>query len=83
MGNWYHLNIDEVLSQFNSTADRGLSKAEASRRLMECGPNELQAARRISPLADNPPKPWRLRPDLPTPVVAGFAKAGALRRPGE
>ena len=30
MGNWYHLNIDAVLSQFNSTADRGLSKAEAS-----------------------------------------------------
>ena len=51
MGNWYHLNIDEVLSQFNSTADRGLSKAEASRRLMEYGPNELQAARRISPWA--------------------------------
>ena len=51
MGNWYHLNIDEVLSQFNSTADRGLSKAEASRRLMEHGPNELQAARRISPWA--------------------------------
>jgi len=51
MGNGYHLNIDEVLSQFNSTADRGLSKAEASRRLMEHGPNELQAARRISPWA--------------------------------
>jgi Ca2+-transporting ATPase len=51
MGNGYHLNIDEVLSQFNSTADRGLSKAEASRRLMEYGPNELQAARRISPWA--------------------------------
>jgi len=51
MGNWYHLNVDEVLSQFNSTADRGLSKAEASRRLMEHGPNELQAARRISPWA--------------------------------
>src|SRR4030042_6984544 len=48
MGNGYHLNIDEVLSQFNSTADSGLSKAEASRRLMEYGPNELQAARRIS-----------------------------------
>jgi Ca2+-transporting ATPase len=51
MGNWYHLNVDEVLSQFNSTADRGLSKAEASRRLMEYGPNELQAAHRISPWA--------------------------------
>src|SRR3972149_3882672 len=51
MGNWYHLNADEVLSQFNSNADRGLSKAEASRRLMEHGPNELQAARRISPWA--------------------------------
>lgn len=51
MGNWYHLNIDEVLSQFNSTANRGLSKSEASRRLMEHGPNELQAARRISPWA--------------------------------
>jgi len=51
MGNGYHLNIDEVLSQFNSTADHGLSKAEASRRLMEHGPNELQAARRISPWA--------------------------------
>jgi Ca2+-transporting ATPase len=49
MGNWYHLNIDEVLSQLNSNADRGLSKPEVNRRLAEYGPNELQAARRVSP----------------------------------
>jgi Ca2+-transporting ATPase len=49
MENWYHLTVDVVLSQFNSNSDRGLSKAEASRRLMEYGPNELQAVHRISP----------------------------------
>jgi Ca2+-transporting ATPase len=49
MGNWYHLSESEALLKLNSAVDRGLSKIEAHRRLAEHGPNELQAARRISP----------------------------------
>jgi len=51
VGNWHQLSAHEVLAHFKSDPTRGLSKAEASRRLMEYGPNELQAARRISPWA--------------------------------
>jgi Ca2+-transporting ATPase len=39
---------EEVLRQLEST-ETGLSQTEASRRLAEHGPNELQAAHRISP----------------------------------
>jgi Ca2+-transporting ATPase len=43
------LNGSEVLNRLGSDAVRGLSSAEANRRLLEHGPNELQAARLISP----------------------------------
>jgi Ca2+-transporting ATPase len=49
MKNWHHLHVDEVLLQFKSNVDRGLSSTEASRRLAQYGPNELQAARRNAP----------------------------------
>jgi Ca2+-transporting ATPase len=49
MGHWYHLSAREVLLKFNSSVDRGLSKIEAHHRLAAHGPNELQAARRVSP----------------------------------
>jgi Ca2+-transporting ATPase len=39
----------EVLEQLGTDPVRGLSEEEAKRRLAEHGPNELQAARRISP----------------------------------
>ena len=32
--------------------------------------------------ADDPPKLWRARSDLPAAAKAGFAKAGSLQRPG-
>jgi Ca2+-transporting ATPase len=49
MSNWHQMAITEVLSTIKSDKDYGLSKAEASRRLAEHGPNELEATRRISP----------------------------------
>ncbi|MBA4376781.1 MAG: ATPase [Anaerolinea sp.] len=45
---WYALSIDEVLSQLQSTPE-GLSGDLAANRLEEHGPNELTAARRVSP----------------------------------
>jgi Ca2+-transporting ATPase len=47
---WYSLSCDAVFSILNSTS-AGLTGAEASRRLIEHGPNELQPANPISPLS--------------------------------
>ncbi|MBM3855639.1 MAG: HAD-IC family P-type ATPase, partial [Verrucomicrobia bacterium] len=45
---WHSRPIEALYSQLTSTA-KGLTSAEAARRLAEYGPNELQAAQRISP----------------------------------
>ena len=45
---WHVLPIEAMFSRVRSTPS-GLSGAEAARRLAEHGPNELQAAHRISP----------------------------------
>src|SRR5687767_5868433 len=45
---WHTLTVDQTLEKLQSSA-RGLTVAEAARRLNEFGPNELQAAGRISP----------------------------------
>jgi Ca2+-transporting ATPase len=47
---WHTLASDNVLAHLQSTPT-GLTPAEAGRRLEEYGPNELQAAHRISPWA--------------------------------
>src|SRR5687768_3755712 len=47
---WHTLAVDAVFSQLASNP-QGLSGAEAARRLAEHGPNELQAAHRVSPWA--------------------------------
>jgi len=44
---WHTQSVEDILSQLESTT-AGLSSAEATRRLAEYGPNELQAAHRIS-----------------------------------
>ncbi|MBM4338134.1 MAG: cation-translocating P-type ATPase [Deltaproteobacteria bacterium] len=49
MNHWHQMTIQEVISTLKSDQNRGLSKAEAERRLAEYGPNELEAARRLSP----------------------------------
>lgn len=41
MSDWYQLNIEETAKKLNTTADGGLSEAEASNRLEQYGPNEL------------------------------------------
>src|SRR4030065_313771 len=46
--NWHTLSTTEALDRLQS-ASTGLTGAEAARRLAEHGPNELQAAHRISP----------------------------------
>jgi P-type Ca2+ transporter type 2C len=46
---WHRLEIAEVLERLGTDPARGLSEEEAKRRLAEHGPNELKAARRISP----------------------------------
>ncbi|MCL2150547.1 MAG: cation-transporting P-type ATPase, partial [Dehalococcoidia bacterium] len=45
---WYNLSDNETLTELAS-GSQGLSQEEATRRLAECGPNELQAAKKISP----------------------------------
>ena len=47
---WHTLTIEDTLARLQSTSG-GLTDAEAARRLEEFGPNELQAADRISPWA--------------------------------
>ncbi len=47
---WHTLPVEEVFTTLQSTPT-GLSSEEAARRLTQYGPNELQAARRISPWA--------------------------------
>jgi Ca2+-transporting ATPase len=45
---WHTLTVDQTVEKLKSSA-RGLTVADAARRLDEFGPNELQAAGRISP----------------------------------
>lgn len=47
---WHTLPVSDVLARLRTTA-AGLSEAEAARRLLEYGPNELRAAQRVSPWA--------------------------------
>ncbi len=51
MSDWWRLSTTDCLAKLNTDAATGLSKQEAHRRLVEHGPNELQAAHRISPWA--------------------------------
>jgi len=51
MNDWWMLATADCLSKLNTDAATGLSEQEARRRLAEHGPNELQAARRVSPWA--------------------------------
>ena len=48
---WHALTVDEALAGLGS-GPHGLSSDEAARRLTQVGPNELEAAKRVSP--------WRL-----------------------
>jgi len=45
---WHALTVENIFESLKSTP-RGLSADEAARRLIDYGPNELQAARRDSP----------------------------------
>ena len=47
---WHVLSVDQTFTQLKATP-AGLTSAEAARRLAEHGPNELQAAGRVSPWA--------------------------------
>ncbi len=47
---WHAYAVDDVFALLDSTPD-GLSSDEARRRLVQYGPNELQAVQRISPWA--------------------------------
>ena len=51
MDGWHRLEIAEALKRLETDPERGLSEAAARRRLAERGPNELKAARRVSPWA--------------------------------
>lgn len=51
MDGWHGKEVSEILERLATDPARGLSEDEAGRRLAERGPNELQAARRISPWA--------------------------------
>jgi len=49
MNDWWMLVTADCLAKLNTDAATGLSEQESQRRLAEHGPNELQAARRVSP----------------------------------
>jgi len=51
MSDWWRLSTTDCLAKLNTDAATGLSGQEAQRRLVEHGPNELQAAHRVSPWA--------------------------------
>ena len=51
MDRWYNLEADEVIAQLQTDGEQGLSEEEATRRLAEYGPNELEERGRESPLA--------------------------------
>ena len=46
---WHQMDAAEVLAQLETSAEIGLSGDEAKRRLVEHGPNELRAVRRVYP----------------------------------
>ena len=46
---WHSISIDEV-SRDLGASNEGLNNQEAERRLVEFGPNELQAEKQVSPL---------------------------------
>ena len=46
---WHSMSIDDV-SRDLGASNEGLNKQEAERRLVEFGPNELQAEKQVSPL---------------------------------
>jgi len=48
---WHTLEVAEVLTRLGADPTRGLSRAEATGRLATVGPNELEAAQRVSPWA--------------------------------
>ncbi|HZB22767.1 MAG TPA: HAD-IC family P-type ATPase, partial [Gaiellaceae bacterium] len=48
---WHAVEPDEAAAQLETSVTRGLSRAEAARRLLEHGPNELAAAQGQSPWA--------------------------------
>jgi Ca2+-transporting ATPase len=49
---WHQLEADAVAAALATSLDTGLAHAEAARRLLEAGPNELQATEGVPP--------WRL-----------------------
>ncbi|HSN89012.1 MAG TPA: HAD-IC family P-type ATPase, partial [Thermoanaerobaculia bacterium] len=49
MSDWYRLEVPEVLQRLGVDAARGLGAEEAAKRLLEHGPNEIQAAESVSP----------------------------------
>jgi len=51
VSDWWRLSTTDCLAKLNTDAATGLNGQEVQRRLVEYGPNELQAAHRVSPWA--------------------------------
>ena len=49
MSDWHQLDTADAIERLETDSAAGLTSAEASRRLAERGPNELQAAHGVSP----------------------------------
>ncbi len=45
---WHHLTKEELLSELNTSPEKGLSSAEAEKRLEQYGPNALEGAKEES-----------------------------------
>lgn len=51
MNTWFQKHADETLHEQNVTLEQGLSDSEASNRLSKYGKNQLEAAKKINPIA--------------------------------
>lgn len=49
MNNWFNCSSEQVVKAFSTNPQSGLTSSEASRRLVEVGHNQLNAAKKISP----------------------------------
>jgi Ca2+-transporting ATPase len=51
MNTWFQKHVDDVLHEQHVELDKGLSNSEAAARLEKYGKNQLQAGKKINPLA--------------------------------
>lgn len=70
MSDWYRLNTDDVISNFESDPGKGLTTSEASKRLEKYGPNEL--------IEQGAKSPWKILLDQFTETMVVILLIAAI-----